>query len=243
MRNAIKLLCLLLAVGGAGVIVGRSIAPPARPPTRAEVEADVGLDRVVAKVDFRATSFEDAIESLRQQTGANITVDWRAIEDAGADRQAPITLRVTNLPLRRVLELVCDQAGGGTVTMHPRARGGTIVIMSDKDEARYAEVRLYDIDDLLQANRDFHLRLGWRPSTNPAGTGGGQSLGSGGGKSLFAGYGSSSQPEPYREAIDDLMRIITEFVAPDMWRDAGGTIGSIREFNGRLMITATPDMH
>ena len=40
MRKAIKLLCLLLAVGGVGVIVGRSIAPPARPPTRQEAEAD-----------------------------------------------------------------------------------------------------------------------------------------------------------------------------------------------------------
>ena len=235
MRKAIKLLCLLLAVGGVGVIVGRSIAPPARPPTRQEAEADVGLDRVVAKVDFRATAFQDAIEFLRQRTGTNILVGWRALEAAGIDRNTPITLHVTNLPLRRVLELVCDEAGGSTVMLISRARDGTIVVMTADDAARYAELRLYDVDDLLRANHDFRVRLGWRPTTNPAaGGGGGMSLGSGGG---------GGQPDPYQEAIDDLTRIITEFVAPDMWRDNGGTIGTLRVFNGRLMITATPDMH
>ena len=52
MWKAIKLSLLLLAVGAIGVIVGRSIARPAPPMMRAEVETDVGLDRVVADVSF-----------------------------------------------------------------------------------------------------------------------------------------------------------------------------------------------
>jgi len=43
--------------------------------------------------------------------------------------------------------------------------------------------------------------------------------------------------------LEEIQRLITEIVAPDGWRDAGGTIGSFREFNGRLVIVATPDMH
>ena len=72
---------------------------------------------------------------------------WRALEAAGIDRNTPVTLRVTNLPLRRVLELVCDDAGGSTVMLISRARDGTIVVMTADDAARYAELRLYDVDD------------------------------------------------------------------------------------------------
>ena len=59
----------------------------------------------------------------------------------------------------------------------------------------------------------------------------------------LAGTGGGNMPNPHAEAIETIVRLIAEHVAPDMWRDAGGTIGSIREFNHRLLITATPEMH
>ena len=236
MRRAIGFFLLLLAVGAVGVVVGRSIAPPARPPTREQVETDVGLDRVIAEVNFKQTPLNEAVALLRQQTATNLIAEWRELESAGIDANAPVSLRVTKLPLRRVLELLCDEAGGGTIKLDTRVADGTIVLSTADDNAAYGEIRLYDVRDLLSANREFRMQLGWRPTTNPSG-------GSGGGQSLFAGSGGGNPPYPEQEAIDDLTRIITDFVAPDMWRDNGGTVGSIREFNGRLMIAATPAMH
>jgi hypothetical protein len=235
MRRTLRLLVLLLAVGAVGVVIGRSVAPPAPPLTRAEVERIVGLDRVIADVDFRQTPFEEAVEFLRNKSGVNVTAKWRELESAGIDRNTPITLRVANLPLKRVLELVCDEAGGGsTVVMDTREHDGAVVISTRDDNARYAVVRLYDVQDLIRTHYDSRVQLGWRPppTANSGGSGGGSS-----------GFGSGYPQEPHVEAVETLTRMITEYVAPYMWRDNGGTIGNIREINGRLLITATPQMH
>jgi len=251
MRSVIGLLVLLLAIGAVGVVVGRSIAPPARPLTREQAETDVGLDRVVADVNFNQTPLADAAAALRQQTATNLVVKWRALEAAGIDAKAPVTLRLSKLPLRRVLELLCDDAGGRTVKLSARPRDGTIVLTTADDNDAYSEMRLYDVRDLLAENRAFRTHLGPQANLCFGGVGqpgaGGVGGGGGGGattQSLFAGGGGAGNaPDPDQQAIDTLTRIITDFVAPDMWRDAGGTVGSIREFNGRLMISATPDMH
>ena len=247
MRRAIGFLLLLLAIGAVGVVVGRSFASPRRAPTRGEVLSDVGFNRVVAEVDFRATPFDEAIDFIRQRTSANLVVRWRELESVGVETKTPITLRVANLPLRRVLELVCEEAGGGNVVIEARGHGGAIVISSDEDAARFIETRLYDVQDLVRAHYDFRRRLGWEPPADDrltggtaGGSGGGSGAGSGGG-SLFGM--SPSAAEPYEQAIETLTRMITEYVAPESWRDNGGTLGSVRDFNGRLMITATPDMH
>jgi uncharacterized protein YggL (DUF469 family) len=42
-----------------------------------------------------------------------------------------------------------------------------------------------------------------------------------------------------QERVDAITRLITSVVAPDTWRDAGGTIGQIRELQGQLIITQT----
>ena len=239
MRRAMGMFLLLLAVGGVGVVVGRSIAPPTPPPTREKVEADLGLDRIVADVDFRATRFDDAVEFLRQKTPANLVVNWHVLEKSGVEKSAPITLRVANLPLRRVLELVCDEAagGGGNVRIEAHGHDGAIVVSTDDDNTRYTETRLYDVRDLLKAHYNFRVSLGWQRESNPSGGGGARG---GNGASLFSSSGVS---EPYDEAVETITKLITDNVAPDMWRDAGGTVGSIRDYDGRLMIVATPDMH
>jgi hypothetical protein len=228
---------LLLIVGAVGVIIGRSIAPPRPPPTRQQVETDLGMDRTVAAVDFRETPFDEAVDLVRKQTSANIVVKWRELEAAGIDSKAPVTLRLTNLPLKRVLRFLCDEMGSGTVVVNARAAGGAIQISSAEGNVQ-TETRLYDVQDIVRGHYQFLQRLGWQPSTQPS-DGDGD-----GGQSLFAAVSSSGEPaRPYDEAIEEITRMITDFVEPDMWRDAGGTVGSIREFDGRLMITATPDMH
>src|SRR5688500_1613900 len=128
MRRTLRLLVLLSAVGAVGVVIGRSVAPPARPLTRAESGRVVGVDRALVDVNFRDTPFEEAVEFLRTGSGVNVTAKWRELESAGVDRNTPVTLRVANLPLRRVLELVCEEAGGSTVALDTREHDGAVVI-------------------------------------------------------------------------------------------------------------------
>jgi hypothetical protein len=47
----------------------------------------------------------------------------------------------------------------------------------------------------------------------------------------------------HAEAAEALTRTITETIMPDSWRDAGGSVGAIRELSGLLIITHTADGH
>jgi hypothetical protein len=234
MRSAIKWALLLIVVAAVGVLVGRSVAPPAPPLTRAEAETDAGLDRRVASVNFDATPFDEAIESLRRQTGADITLKTGELTSAGLAPKMPVTLRAADLPLKRVLEMVCDDFGGNSSAMlDARAQDGRIIVSTRHDNARFAVTRMYDVRDLLRAHYETRYRFGWRPperSTQPQTSGSGMLFG-------------QSQQAPYDEAIETLTRLLMELVEPDMWRDNGGTVGNIRDFNGRLIIFASPAMH
>jgi hypothetical protein len=46
-----------------------------------------------------------------------------------------------------------------------------------------------------------------------------------------------------QDCIDLLTKLILDTIDPDTWRDNGGTLGSIREFDGFLAITHTPTTH
>jgi hypothetical protein len=48
-----------------------------------------------------------------------------------------------------------------------------------------------------------------------------------------------------RELVDSILDLIRATIAPDSWRNgpAAGTIGSVRELNGQLIVTQTPENH
>src|SRR5205823_14256259 len=82
-----------------------------------------------------------------------------------------------------------------------------------------------------------------RRSSDLSGGGGG----GGGGQSLFGGGGGGAggagaeQQVTRQQLVDNITKLITETVAPDSWRDAGGTVGSLRELQGQLIVTQTPE--
>ena len=45
------------------------------------------------------------------------------------------------------------------------------------------------------------------------------------------------------EAIEHLTRTMTSIIEPDSWRDAGGTLGSVRELQGMLIVTHSERVH
>jgi hypothetical protein len=51
------------------------------------------------------------------------------------------------------------------------------------------------------------------------------------------------QEQTTQEREDELTRLITETVAPESWRDAGGTEGSIRLLNGYMIVTQSGENH
>jgi hypothetical protein len=46
-----------------------------------------------------------------------------------------------------------------------------------------------------------------------------------------------------QEAGDALARLVTETIAPTVWRVSGGTGGDVRPLGGRLVVTLSPELH
>jgi hypothetical protein len=225
MRGTIRTVIVIVVVGLIGLVLGRSVAAPT---TTAEItqwaENDAGARRMVSAVDFRDTPLVEAIESLREQTKANIVVKWQRLEAVGIDQHAPITLRLKELSLQRVLEMICELVGAGTVELAVEEDRGVLVVTTAEDHGRATNLRLYDVRDLVEADTKWMGRMApmGKTTTQP--------------QFLFGAAATQT-------SMDELQRIIQDTVAPDSWRDAGGTIGGIYRFNGRFIITQTPENH
>jgi hypothetical protein len=232
MRATLGVLVLLIVAGLVGTLVGRSTAPASTMATTQQAAADAGMDRSVPEVDFHDSPLNDVIDALAKQTCVNVMVKWGVLENAGVGRSTPITLRLHNQPLRRILDFVCGLAGGETVKLRAEADDGVIVLSTAEDLARAGTIRIYDVRDLLEADSKRYA-----VATAPSNSTGQQQATS------SAGLFSGATGNPCAESADKLTRLIQDMVAPDSWRDNGGTIGSIHEFDGVLVISSTPEGH
>src|SRR3954471_2895944 len=71
------------------------------------------LSRVVPDLRLTGVPLNDAIDSLRDLSGANIHVNWRALEEIGVGKDTPVNLRVRNVTLEKSLNLILSEAGAG----------------------------------------------------------------------------------------------------------------------------------
>jgi general secretion pathway protein D len=207
------------------------------------------LERKLPEIRFDAVAFGDVIDFLRDITGANIDVGWTALSAAGIDRNAPVTLRLHDAKFGVVLRKVLDQIEPTPGSVGYAVEEGIISISTTDALSKNAYTQVYDIRDLIIEVPDFNqaptFDLSNQSNTASGGGGGG---GGGQSQSLFGGQGSGSQQgeqqqRTRQQLVEDITKLITETVSPDSWRDAGGTIGAVRELSGQLIVTQTPDNH
>jgi hypothetical protein len=149
----------------------------------------------------------DTMEYLRHESGINLVVQWRALEAAGIDRAAPITLWLKRVTVEQALDHILADAGGGTVRLDHTIARGAVIVSTEEDLSKDVSTVFYDVNDLLVS-----------PDGKPI-------------------VGESAQKK-----IDELKKVIMDTIAPDTWRDAGGTVGAIDVFNNKLIITSTPKL-
>ena len=217
-----------------------------------ELAVQAQLDRRLPEIRFDAVAFADVIDFLRDITGSNIFVNWRALEAAGVDRNAPVSARLRDIKFSKALSTILQDVGGGQVTLGYTISEGVISISTSEDLARNTVTRVYDIRDLIVSIPDYDqapdFSLTNTVSNNRSGTGGSRTGGGfGGGGGLFGGGGGGggggAQGPTRQELVTEITKLIMETVAPDTWREAGGTIGALRELSGQLIVTQTPENH
>ena len=210
------------------------------------------MARRLPPVNFTGIALGDAIDFLRDVSGQNINVNWKALAEANVTPDTPINVRLRDVSLRKVLSTVLTEAGGGdTLTFYVEDNVIEITTRALADQKVYTKV--YPVDDLLVDVPDFtdapNFSLQQNSSQGGGGGGGGKGGGGGGGGGGSGGLFGNNQNQQREEKVktkqeraDELVALIIETIKPDVWRENGGT-ASIKYYNGNLIVSAPLTVH
>jgi hypothetical protein len=193
---------------------GPAGAPPDPEPLWA-TDPDPLLDRKIARLDLKGVTFLEAVDRLREEYGANIVIGWPASHPSYTER---VELHLRDATLRAALRALIEPLGD---RLHFTLIDGVIVINAHAEYPWAGVIRLHDARDLIQA-------FAAQPRTPPA-------------EAVTNRRQRDRREWDVRaDAVDALFDVIQKRVAPESWRDAGGSVGSMSEWNGILVISHTP---
>lgn len=242
MRCTIALLTIAL---GPPLFAGSPVPPPATrpaPPASVEVAPSRALAAKLPDIKLDNIPLSDAIDFVRDVSGANIHVNWRALELLNVTRQMPVSVQLSNVTTRRVLRSLLDETGAGEML--------TFYVDEDVVEITTREIsdqklitRVYPVEDLVMVIPDFNNAPTFNLDSQTNQTSG-QGGGGGGGQSLFGGgqSGQEERTENRQQRANALVTLVMETIQPEVWRENGGT-SSVRYFNGHLIVTAPRSVH
>jgi hypothetical protein len=202
-------------------------------PTRARLSMNL------PELKFTNVALSDAIDFLRDVSGANIHVNWKALEELGVGKDTPINVKLRAVSLRKILNVLVNETGvPGAITW--MIDDNVIEITSRQIADQQLVTRVYPVDDLLMEIPDFE-----GPNfdlTAKSGGSGGSSSGSS--SSILGGDSGENEEEGSTKAerAQELVELIQELIQPDIWRDNGG-VATIKYFHGSLIITAPRSVH
>jgi hypothetical protein len=233
------LILVLTATTAFGQIVGDDTSPiRSRVPTTLKY-----LNARIAQVAFEDAELSLVLDWLSSVTDMQIVVRWQILEDAGVERDKPISMQVSNLRLSQVLWLLMQEAGGSDLKLAYRASGPLLLISTAEDLGKEMVVRVYDVSDLLVRAPRFsgapHMDLQNAQNMGTTGSGGGQSIfggtGSGGSGRDEDDEGRGGNRGEDDAGIQELITLIVQTVEPDSWADNGG-LGTIQAFRKLLVV-------
>jgi hypothetical protein len=110
------------------------------------------LEKILPELRFDAIGLSDVVDFLRDIAGANIYVNWRALEAAGIDRNTPVTMRLRDTRFKQVLTQLCrDVSGGDKEAKVDFAMEDRVLVISTQTElASHPQIRSFDVADLLK---------------------------------------------------------------------------------------------
>jgi len=116
------------------------------------------LERVIPEISYDKTPFATVIEGLREELGVNIHVQWQLLDDAGVERDRPVTIQLREVSVERLLRLVLEEVAQSDLRLMWEVDGGVLVIASSEYFGQKMVTRIYDVRDLLRAIDDWQDR-------------------------------------------------------------------------------------
>ena len=175
------------------------------PTARGDRAINQALSSRLPELKFQGVTFGDALDFLRDVSGANITVNWKALEAAGITKDNPINLHLTGIGLRKALDMVLTEASGGDTITYTVDQG--VIEITSRELADHMMVtRVYPVDDLLMEIPDFNnapsFDLQATQNSGSSGSSGGSGQGGvtqgGATNQLFGGSGTQANAEPVK---------------------------------------------
>jgi hypothetical protein len=221
----IAAVALLSARPGAGEVA------PRHSETKPAVD-HADLDQPIRELNLESSTLEQAIDTVRKATGANLIVYWEDLKAAGIRRDAPVKLHLWDVTLGRALSAILSVVDGDFASMHAVQDGVIVIGTPDRLKDAATDTRVYDVRDLVDTFLEFRRPS---PTTEPASM---QSSGANG-----TNVWPQNAQATAAEAVQALANLIEDSVAKDTWKDNGGNIGALHEFAGRLVIIQSPAAH
>ena len=109
------------------------------------------LAMTAPEIEFDDVSLEQCFDYIRELCEVNVFVNWAAIETAAVSRDRTITLqlRAGSVRLKKLLELILEEAGAGETDLDYEIRGSVIHVSTKEDLARSTLIVIYDVRDLM----------------------------------------------------------------------------------------------
>jgi general secretion pathway protein D len=213
--------------------------------TAADQELHRRLEEPIPEVRFSEAPFEQVINFFAEQTGTNIAVDWANLDEALVTpaRERPVTIKLSNVKFRVVLNEVLSQVGGDT-RLGFTTRDGLIRIATKDKLDKDKFVVAYDVRDLLAVQPNAPApeldRTVVGSDVRAVGQSTGGSLFSQSNTSQATSVSSGSTPAEEPQ-IEKLKKIIRDTVAPDSWMESGAGPGggTIQDLNGQILVYNT----
>jgi RND family efflux transporter MFP subunit len=105
------------------------------------------LKREIDRLSFADIAFRDVIQFLREYSGANFHVNWRALQAVGIEQSTKISLDVRHVTVKRALELLLrDVSGEVEDGLAYAINGGVLTVSTRADLMRVGPVATADTD-------------------------------------------------------------------------------------------------
>lgn len=208
--------------------------------TEAHLRNQQKLNQVVPELGYSGAPFSDVIADLRQKTGADIEVNWNAMEFAGIEPDEPVTLSAKNVPLDRAILLVLDRVRLPRTRMGYELIEGKIRISTREDLNRTTLIVTYHCTVLfdVEAKRASGYLARVLDSIGLSGVQPGENA-----ATASKRIARSTTTDSREASIEQLIDTITSTVDPESWRNTGGRIGSVQHLHNSLIIIHTTRTH
>lgn len=209
----------------------------------------------IESVMFEDAPLDQVFAWLNEFMQINLHVQWRRIENEGIERDTPITMNLSNVTAKCVLNFVVDEFA--ETDLDYAVLDNVLVVSTREALQRRATTEVYDVRDVLEmigggvdtaavqsaarlASAGSGVAGGGRPQFGvlPAGGPGGVT---GGGPGLLITPGPTVEMRE-RVAEMELTELLTNAIEPDTWASRGG-VGYLQILNGVLVVRQYEGVH